>query len=194
MQQFTHPLDSVRIASPCSSDWNAMYGNERMRFCSECKLNVYNLSEMTKQEAENFLMSAEGRVCMRIYRRKDGTVLTKDCPVGWKAIKQRTSKVVTAAFSIVAGFFGGIAAMRAAESAVSVIPMGDVPPLELREVEEELFPVVGKVGEILVSGGQVDLSDFRRLKAARNTAAGYEVGRVEMIEKMEDKKVVAWIP
>lgn len=43
MQHYTNPLDSVRIASPCSSDWNAMYGNERMRFCSECKLNVYKV-------------------------------------------------------------------------------------------------------------------------------------------------------
>jgi hypothetical protein len=193
--QFTHPLDSVRIASPCSSDWNAMYGNERMRFCSECKLNVYNLSEMTKKEAENFLMSAEGRVCMRIYRRKDGTVLTKDCPVGWQAIKRRTSKAVSAAFSIVAGFFGGIMAMRAVESAVSAIPIGDVPALESQETLEYVGPIVGEAEDMTAVDGRVDLSEFRRLKVASDKRVKYEeLGRVEVIEKMEDKEVVAWIP
>ena len=83
MNKYTNPLNSVRIASPCSADWNKMYGSERKRYCSECKLNVYNLSDMSQREAENFLINSEGRVCLRVFRRKDGTVLTKDCPVGW---------------------------------------------------------------------------------------------------------------
>lgn len=104
----TNPLDHIKIASPCSADWNEMYGDNRKRFCSDCKLNVYNLSEMTKIEAENLLFEAEGRVCVRLYRRKDGTVITQDCPVGWAKVKQRVSQVATATFGLVVGFFGGI--------------------------------------------------------------------------------------
>lgn len=33
-------LESIRIAAPCKADWNAMTGDERVRFCGQCKLNV----------------------------------------------------------------------------------------------------------------------------------------------------------
>ena len=56
MNKFTNPLSNIKIASPCSQDWNEMIGTERKRFCGECKLNVYNLSGMSEQEAENLLM------------------------------------------------------------------------------------------------------------------------------------------
>jgi hypothetical protein len=65
-----------------------MAGNERQRFCAQCKLNVYNLSEMTRAEAEALVARAEGRVCVRFYRRRDGTMLTRDCPVGLRALRR----------------------------------------------------------------------------------------------------------
>jgi len=52
MKKFTNPLDNVRVASRCSADWNEMYGSERKCFCADCKLNVYNLSDMTRDQAE----------------------------------------------------------------------------------------------------------------------------------------------
>ncbi len=112
MRKFTNPLDNIRIASPCSADWDEMFGSRRKRFCGDCKLNVYNLSDMTRREAENLLYNSEGRLCVRFFRRADGTVLTKNCPVGWQAVKQRVSRVATAAFSMVAGLFGGIFAFN----------------------------------------------------------------------------------
>lgn len=108
MIKFTNPLDNIKIASPCSQDWSAMIGNERNRHCGDCRLNVYNLSGMTRIEAENFLINAEGRVCVRFFKRADGTVLTKDCPVGWRAIKRRVSKMATAFASLVFAFLSGV--------------------------------------------------------------------------------------
>ncbi|HMT07118.1 MAG TPA: hypothetical protein PKA82_03870, partial [Pyrinomonadaceae bacterium] len=87
MVKFDSPLNNINIASPCSSDWNEMYGDDRKRFCGECKLNVYNLSGMTKDEAEALITNAEGRLCVRLYRREDGSVITQDCPVGWAKVK-----------------------------------------------------------------------------------------------------------
>jgi hypothetical protein len=106
--KFTNPLDSIKVASPCSANWDEMIGNDRKRFCGQCKLNVYNLSGMTRQEAENLFMNAEGRICARFFRRSDGTVLTKDCPVGWKAAKRRMSKIWTAFASVVVTAVSGI--------------------------------------------------------------------------------------
>ncbi|MBK9765573.1 MAG: hypothetical protein IPP63_00360 [Chloracidobacterium sp.] len=74
MSKFDSPLNDIKIASPCSADWNGMYGDERKRFCGECKLNVYNLSGMTKNEAERLVTNAEGRLCVRFYQRADGSV------------------------------------------------------------------------------------------------------------------------
>jgi hypothetical protein len=108
MAQFTSPLDNIRIAAPCSSDWNQMMGDERVRFCQQCSLNVYNLSSMTRREAEALISNTEGRLCVRYYRRRDGTVLTKNCPEGLRAIKRRLSRVASAALSAVLSFFTGV--------------------------------------------------------------------------------------
>lgn len=74
----------LRIASPCRAPWDNMDGDERVRFCRECNRNVYNLSAMSEPEAHELIARREGRVCVRFYQRRDGTVLTADCPVGRK--------------------------------------------------------------------------------------------------------------
>jgi len=86
--KFTNPLKNIKVASPCSASWEEMKGNDRQRFCGQCELNVYNLSAMTITEAESLILNTEGRLCARFYRRPDGTVITKDCPVGLKAVKK----------------------------------------------------------------------------------------------------------
>jgi hypothetical protein len=75
-------LDHLRVASPCKADWDGMLGDDRVRFCAQCGKNVYNLSDMAREEAEAFLREIEAAPCVRFYRRADGTVLTTDCPVG----------------------------------------------------------------------------------------------------------------
>ena len=140
MKRFTNPLDNIHIASPCSADWNEMVGDERRRFCSQCSLNVYNLSGMTRDEAENLLLTSEGRVCVRFYRRKDGTILMKDCPVGWQAIKRRVSKMATAVVSLCAGIFTGIFAFNQPKTetpnVADSIPVQYVaPPVSFENIE-----------------------------------------------------------
>jgi hypothetical protein len=66
-----------------------MVGDDRVRFCGLCKLTVYNISEMPAAEAEDLIRNAEGRMCIRMYQRRDGTVLTRNCPVGIRAVYRR---------------------------------------------------------------------------------------------------------
>lgn len=108
MTKFDNPLRDLKIASPCSADWNEMRGDERQRFCGDCKLNVYNLSGMTKTEAENLLSNAEGRLCVRFYKRADGSVITADCPVGWAKVKRRAGVLAAAAFSLIVSLFSSL--------------------------------------------------------------------------------------
>jgi hypothetical protein len=100
MARFKHPLDHVRVASPCRADWDQMIGSDRVRFCGQCSLNVYNLSGMTRDQAESVIAANEGRLCVRFYRRSDGSIITQDCPVGLRAVRARVSywtKAVAAA-------------------------------------------------------------------------------------------------
>jgi hypothetical protein len=76
-------------------DMHAVGDGVRARHCDQCKLNVYNLSEMTADEAEALLARHEGRrLCGAFYRREDGTILTRNCPVGWALVRTRAARVV----------------------------------------------------------------------------------------------------
>ncbi len=87
-------LDQIKIASPCTADWEQMQGDDRVRFCGECKKNVFNLSAMTRRDAEALLRETNGNLCTRLYRRTDGTVLTADCPVGIRVKMTRVRRRV----------------------------------------------------------------------------------------------------
>src|ERR1039457_6631964 len=76
----------------------------------QCNKNVYNLSAMTRRQAEALLRETEGRLCARLYRRADGTILTENCPAGLRAISRRISRVAGAAMSAVATLTSATAA------------------------------------------------------------------------------------
>lgn len=95
-------IHGIYVAKPCEADWNAMTGDAQVRFCGQCKLNVYNLTEMTTAEAEELIIEKEGKLCVRFYRRKDGTLLTKDCPRGLALARQKALRAVACASSVVA--------------------------------------------------------------------------------------------
>jgi hypothetical protein len=169
MNKFTNPLSNIKIASPCSQDWNGMIGTDRKRFCGECKLNVYNLSGMSEQDAENLLMNSEGRLCVRFYRRADGSVLTKDCPVGWQAIKRRVSRVSTAAASLIFGLVSGLGINNYFSSKEEVNIMGAVGgvnnyenrPIDIIPISEEV-EIKGKpVADYAAAGGISNIDEIR---------------------------------
>jgi hypothetical protein len=97
-------LDQIKIASPCSADWEQMEGNDRVRFCGECKKNVFNLSAMTRRDADALLRETNGSLCTRLYRRADGTVLTGDCPEALRVKIARVRRRIGWAVSTALGF------------------------------------------------------------------------------------------
>ena len=138
MARFTSPLDNVRVAAPCPADWGRMTGDERVRFCAQCNLSVYNLSGMTRTEAEALLYKSEGRLCVRFYRRPDGTILTQQCPVGLRALKARVTRGASAAFSAVLSFVAGVGLHNAASGDNSRPPKPSLPvmgAMVVRDVE-----------------------------------------------------------
>jgi hypothetical protein len=112
MFQATNALQIIQIASPCSASWEEMQGDERVRFCAHCRLNVYNLSDMPRAEAEALIAEREGQLCVRFYRRRDGTVLTQDCPVGLRAAGRRVLRFAATLTAILAAALGWATLMR----------------------------------------------------------------------------------
>src|SRR6185369_2922002 len=92
MRKRNDPLNRVRIATPCSATWERMAGDETVRHCTLCELNVYNFAAMTRDEIDELLLRKEGRVCARLYRRADGTLLTSDCPSGASVLRDTLSR------------------------------------------------------------------------------------------------------
>ena len=105
-------LDHLRIASPCPVSWGQMTGGDRVRFCQLCSLHVYNFAEMTKRQVDELITSTEGRICARLYRRPDGTVITRDCPVGLRAVRRQVAKVAGAVFAVLMSLLGSVAGQK----------------------------------------------------------------------------------
>jgi hypothetical protein len=144
-------LDRVRIASPCPMRWEDLSpiaegvaggavervaggvawgaAGGRVRHCGRCGLNVYNLSNMTRGEAESLLAAHAGsgdRLCAGFYRKADGTVLTRDCPVGRLAVRRRARLALTRIAALVTLLAGGgaIAARKDGPAAHRLADLG----------------------------------------------------------------------
>ncbi len=118
-----------------------MQGDDRERFCGQCEKSVYNVSAMSRSEAEALLQGPAELPCVRFYQRTDGTILTADCPVGVvRKLRLRwAAAVLTVAATVLASlgmFFGRrpdalvsrlLQSSAEARSKVSEAPVNPVP-------------------------------------------------------------------
>jgi len=133
-------LDNIRVASPCTETWSAMRGDARVRHCGTCDQNVYNLSELTRAEAEALLRQKEGKLCARYYRRSDGAVMTKDCPSG--TLRPRRGRWYAGAIAALFGLIAGWLSLRKQEREYTLGSVGyfEAPPATLHDMLDERFP------------------------------------------------------
>ena len=90
-------LDQLHIASPCDVPWDAMQGDHRSRHCAQCDKRVYNLANLTRDEAMALFSNPDDLPCVQLWKRADGTVLTADCPVGLRRLRARRTRALSAA-------------------------------------------------------------------------------------------------
>lgn len=103
-------LDNLYLAAPCPMTWESMEGDDKVRHCKGCAKNVYNISAMTAKEAEEFLRINGDGPCMQFFRRADGTIITDNCPVGLRKLRDRVKKIARVA----AGFLAFVVSMPVA--------------------------------------------------------------------------------
>jgi hypothetical protein len=94
----------LSVASPCTEKWESMRGDDRKRHCDRCGLDVHDVKELSEAQV-TALFSTGGRVCGRIFQRADGTVLTRDCPVGLARVRRNFVVAVTASLALLVGAF-----------------------------------------------------------------------------------------
>ena len=58
-------------------------------------------------EAAALVEQREGRLCIRLYRRPDGTMITRDCPVGVRAVRAKMALTAGRVAAAVAFLVGG---------------------------------------------------------------------------------------
>lgn len=118
MENTKFDINSIRVAMPCSAGWETMSGDERVRHCGSCKLNVYNITEMTEREVQLLIERRESRLCIRLHRRADGTVITRDCPTGLRNYRKRLARSVGATLSLILGLISTTFAQKSDSYAI----------------------------------------------------------------------------
>jgi len=122
-------LDNIRIATPCRADWTKMAGDERARHCNQCDKQVFNLSNMTRAEAEALIVEKAGQLCARYYQRHDGTILLADCTIGVAAARKRRL-VAAGAAALLATGIGAAVKLRPHKVELDGIDVVMPPPAE----------------------------------------------------------------
>ena len=89
----------IEIKTPCTADWDSMIGDDRIRFCEHCNLNVNDLSQLTPKRVRRLVTKSNSRLCIRYQKRRDGSPIIKAVPAKFHNIGRRASKIAAGAFT-----------------------------------------------------------------------------------------------
>jgi hypothetical protein len=98
-----------------------MKGDDRVRSCAACSRPVYNVAELTRREVCDLLARHEGKAapCLRLYKRPDGTVVTRDCFARLRAAARFTWLRIVGFAAVALGFWGGVLVGRSVVGALT---------------------------------------------------------------------------
>lgn len=131
-------LDRISTSSPCTVAWDDMTGTQRVRDCSQCSRPVFNISNMSTVEAEAFLKVNGDSQCLAYYRRKDGTIMTDDCPIGLRKIRNTLRWAKKAAGLL-------ISTVLSVSAAIAQKPEPTNPAAKTKSTEEASRLLLGEV-------------------------------------------------
>ncbi|MCW5822709.1 MAG: hypothetical protein KIT34_07885 [Cyanobacteria bacterium TGS_CYA1] len=175
-------LDNLVLAFPCPVQWQTMSGDERVRFCSQCSQKVYNISDMSKKEAEALLKRGleDNKICVRFFVRADGTIKTENCPRIFKSVRNKVEllrRVISIGITFLFAPWNSAAFAQTAENTTSgdfyepsgdeTLSMGRPAPNEFRELLPQVISVSMRQqpyeGSDKVAKLKSQLSDILRL-------------------------------
>ncbi|MBA3858430.1 MAG: hypothetical protein C0507_16105 [Cyanobacteria bacterium PR.3.49] len=96
--------DDYKLAQTgCPFVWTDNPDNpkERVKYCTECSLQVYNFAGFDMTEAQLLIFKRENRSNAPLYKREDGKFMTADCPIASKKKKDNQMLIGGAALVVV---------------------------------------------------------------------------------------------
>lgn len=178
MKEQKFDVNKLRVATPCPANWNAMRGDNKIRFCDSCNLNVYNFSEMTSEEIKGLIAKAEGRICGKIYRRADGTLLTQDCPVGVRGYYKRTARFAGAALTAILGLFSVSFAQSKTDDSTQIVPASHVKIVRTPNQNQETIlkgVIYDASGAVIPNAELTLIKDKQKFTARANDEGEYKI-------------------
>lgn len=152
-----------------------MLGSDRIRYCPQCRLNVYNFSELAESEIQQLVAESTGRLCARFYQRADGTMLTKNCPVGFRTVVFRASNLAAATLATMLSLAPKITSAKERQSSLSLVQIQSAENDSILEVVDPLGAVIAnakvsvvneesgeRIDSVTNAEGRVILSSLRR--------------------------------
>lgn len=126
-------FSNIRRAASCTASWEGMAGDDRVRRCALCEKNVYDIAGLTAKEVLELFAAGGEATCARLFRRRDGTVMTADCGRG----RHGRRLIVVASAMAVGGAVLLTSALTAERGAAS--PKAVSADIERFEIDEHLF-------------------------------------------------------
>ena len=115
-------LNNLTVSSPCTADWNSMVGNDQVRFCEHCSLQVHNLSLMTRNQAQRLVARSNGRLCVRYHQDPEGKPMTSPVRQKLHRINRRVSRIAAGAFTATLSVTSAVAQSSASSQAGNLNP------------------------------------------------------------------------
>ncbi len=136
-------LNAIQIPKPCPANWGDMIGDDYARFCGICEKHVYNLSTLSADEAAALVREKEGKLCVRLYRRLDGTVITSDCR---KETTHGLAKSLTAAAVLASSMF--VSGCSNAPGPEAAQAQNNAPAQQEENVNVGMTCIAGEIGPL----------------------------------------------
>ncbi|HEV7680994.1 MAG TPA: ankyrin repeat domain-containing protein [Pyrinomonadaceae bacterium] len=169
-------LNNLTIPSPCPADWDSMIGNDQVRFCKHCSLDVHNLSQMTRAKAERLVAQSNGRLCVRYHRSSTGQPLT--LPMGQKLhrISRRVSRIAAGAFTATLSVTSAVAQSSTSYQSGNANPVSATKPIARWGVGSSLFGTITDANGAPISGATISVSnDEISLYTSTNFAGQFRI-------------------
>src|SRR6185503_5165753 len=139
MPESFRSVDRMIIPAPCEADWDAMTGNDQVRFCAHCNLHVTDLSSMTLTKAKQLVEQSQGRLCVRFIQDPNGGVISSTMPEKLYRIRRRVSRLAASAFTATISVSSAMAQNQASPTVEERNA-----PVELIHTEHESQPLAGE--------------------------------------------------
>ncbi len=129
--QRSNNLPVIQLDKPCRLPWSDLIGDDKTRFCTQCRLHVHNLSAMTSEEAAQFLANRSGRTCVAFAPSANGAPMTLDYA---PAAPVRAKHAIAAGLAVAAAATAIAFAHVSAKSPATAPTMVGMLPLPSRQI------------------------------------------------------------